>query len=69
MLVTVFEDDPKAPFSIATTTRFRRGRYYFRCITPFTLDPYLIMLGVNEVPFLSLWYVLNLGLPDHWGAL
>ena len=28
-LATVVEGDPKAPFSLATTTRCRRGRYSF----------------------------------------
>ena len=57
---TVVEGDPKAPFSIVTTPRFRRGRYTFPWITPLTLDPYLIMLNVKEgsikYQFSSLWY-------------
>ena len=28
-LLTVVEDDPKAPFSIATTQRCREGCYFF----------------------------------------
>ena len=34
LLVTVVEGDPKAPFSIATTPRFRGGRYSFPWIAP-----------------------------------
>ena len=33
-LVTVVEDDPKAPFSIAITPRYRGGRYSFSWIAP-----------------------------------
>ena len=33
-LVTVVEGDSKAPFSIATTSIFRGGRYSFRWIAP-----------------------------------
>ena len=36
-LVTVVEGDPKAPFSIATTSRDRGGRYSFHWITPLYL--------------------------------
>ena len=35
MLVTVIEDDPKAPFLIATTPRSRRKNYSFPCMVPF----------------------------------
>ena len=31
-LVTVVKSDPKAPFSVATTLRCRRGRYSFPLI-------------------------------------
>ena len=33
-LATVVEDDPKAPFSIATTLKCKRGRYSFPWIAP-----------------------------------
>ena len=48
------EDDPKAPFPIATTPSCR-GRYY-----SFTLDSYLIMLRVKQgdikFHFVRFWY-------------
>ena len=56
---TVVEGDPKAPFSVATTSRSRGGRYSFPWIAPFALDPYLIMLRVKQgvkYNFLSLQY-------------
>ena len=50
------EGDPKAPFSIATTPRFKGGRYLLQS----TLDTNLKMLNVNQGTikyyFLSLWY-------------
>ena len=59
-LATIVEGNPKAPFSIATTPRCRRGRYSFPGLLYFTLDPYLIMLSVKQggikYHFLSLWY-------------
>ena len=59
-LATLIEGDPKAPFSIATTPRCRRGCYSFPGLLHFTLDPYLIVLsvkqGVIKYHFLSLWY-------------
>ena len=33
-LATVVEEDLKAPFSIATTPRYREGRYYFPLSVP-----------------------------------
>ena len=33
-LVTLVEDNPKAPFLIATTPKFREGRYSFTWIAP-----------------------------------
>ena len=44
MLVTVVEDDPKAPFSLATIPR----RYSFSWITPLAFDPYLILSSVKQ---------------------
>ena len=59
-LATIVEGNPKAPFSIATTTMCRGGRYSFPGLLYFTLDPYLIMLSVKQggikYHFLSLWY-------------
>ena len=59
-LVVVVEGDLMAPFSIATTTRCREGRYSFPWIAPLYLYTYLIMLSVKrggiKYHFLSLWY-------------
>ena len=59
-MATIVEDDPKAPFSIATTPRCRGGRYSFPGLLQFTHDPYLIMLNVQQggikYHFLSPWY-------------
>ena len=46
--MTIVEGNPKAPFSIATTPRCRGGCYSFPGLLYFTLDPYLIMLGVKQ---------------------
>ena len=58
---TVVKGDTKALFLIATTPRCKRGCYSIPWIAHFTLDPYLIMLGVKQgsikYHFLSLWYV------------
>ena len=43
---TIVEGDPKAPFLIATTTRFRGGSYSLPWIAP--LGPCLIMLSVKQ---------------------
>ena len=54
---TLVKGDPKAPFSIASTPR---GCYSIPGLLHFTLDPYLIMLSVNQsgikYHFLRLWY-------------
>ena len=59
-LVTIVEGDLKAPFSRATTPRCKGGCYSFPWLLYFTLDPYLIMLSVNQkgikYHFLSLLY-------------
>ena len=59
-LATIDEDNPKAPFSIATTSRLKVGRNPFLGLLHFILDPYLIMLsvkqGVIKYHFFSLWY-------------
>ena len=59
-LATVIESDPKAPFSIATTSRCRGGVTPFPWLLHFILDPYLIMLNVKQgrtkYYFFSLWY-------------
>ena len=51
--MNLVESDSKAPFSIATTPRYREGLYYF------TLDPYFTMLSVKQGGIkchsLSLW--------------
>ena len=62
-LATIVEGDPKAPFSITTTQGVREGATPFPGLTHFTLDPYLIMLSVNQggirYHLLSLWYDLT----------
>ena len=73
-LATVVEDDQNAPFSIATTLRWRGGRYSFPWIAP--LYPWYVSCIAEcqarryQVPFLKslVWrdLGLNLGLPDHW---
>ena len=59
-LVTVVKGDPKAPFSIPTTRRCRESATPFPGLLHFTLDPYIIMVSVNQSSikyhFLSLWY-------------
>ena len=47
-MATLFEGDPKGPFSIATTPRCRGGNYFFPGLLHFTLDAYLIMLSVKQ---------------------
>ena len=47
-LATLAEGDPKYPFSIATTSRYRGRHYSFLQLLHFTLDPYLIMLSVKQ---------------------
>ena len=59
MLSTVIKGDPIALFSIATTPRCRRGRYFFSGIAPLTHDPYFILLSVKQggmkYHFLIIW--------------
>ena len=40
--MTLFEGDPKAPFSIATTPRCRENATPFPGLLHLTFDPYLI---------------------------
>ena len=60
LLATVVEGDQKAPFSIATTVRGKKGATLSAGFLHFTLDTYLIMLSVKQgsikYNFLSLWY-------------
>ena len=73
-LVTIVKGDPKAPYSLATTLRCRRGHYSFPWIDQFTLDSYLIMLSVKQgfmrYQFFESLVKLNLGLYPgflgHW---
>ena len=55
LLETVAEGDQKAPFSIATTPRYRGGA---KVCSTLTLDPYLILLsdkqGLFNYHYLSL---------------
>ena len=46
--LTIVDDNPKAPFSIATTRRFKEGHYSIPWIVSLTLDPYLIMLDAKQ---------------------
>ena len=76
-LMTVIEDDQKAPFSIATTPRCRGGRYSFPWIVPLYIwyIPYIAEWEVRryQVPFLKslVWCDLGLNhcLLDHWWTL
>ena len=60
---TVFEDNPTVPFSIATTPRCKGWYNSFHCITPHSLNPYLIMLSFKQggikYHFLNIWYDLT----------
>ena len=60
MLTTLLKGNLKVPFSIATTTRYRVGRYSIPRLFHFTLDTYLIQLSVKQgsikYHFLSLCY-------------
>ena len=47
-LKILVENDPKAPFSIATTLRCREGAIPFPELLHFNIDPYLIMLSVKQ---------------------
>ena len=47
-LATVVEDNPKVPFSIATTPSCRCGRYFFPWNVLLTLDTCLIRLSVKQ---------------------
>ena len=47
-LATVVEDDPKAPFSIASTPRCRGERTLSPGLLNFILDSYFIMLNVKQ---------------------
>ena len=48
IVVVVVEGDEKAPFSIATTPRGRRGHNSFPWMLHFTLDTYLILPSVKQ---------------------
>ena len=56
---TVDEGDPKTAFSITITPRCEGGPTPFPGLLHFTLDTYLVILGVKQggnKHFLSLWY-------------
>ena len=61
-MATVIEIDPKTPFSIASTTRCRGGRYFIPWIAP--LYPWFVPFimvsvkqgGIKYHFFFSLWY-------------
>ena len=46
--LTIVEGNPKAPFSIATLSRCRRGHYSFPWVAPLTLDTHLIILSIKQ---------------------
>ena len=76
-MATIVEGNLKAPFSIATTVRCRRGSYSFSWIAPLTLDLYHIIMRVKQwgikYHFFESLVWLNLGLNpnllDHWWTL
>ena len=59
-LATIVEDDPKAPFSIATTLRCMGWFSPIPRLFHFTLDTYIILLSVKQgsikYHFKRLWY-------------
>ena len=68
---TVDEDDPKFPFSIATTP-IRRGRCpSFPWFAPLTFDPYFIMLSVKQgrIKYHFFEYLVRLDLGFNSGLL
>ena len=73
-LVNLVKGDLEAPFSIATTSRSRGGRYYIPRIAPLYpwSSPYSAecLARWHQVPFFEslVWLNLglNLGLPDYW---
>ena len=70
---TVVECDPKAPFSITSTPRYRERRYSFPWTTPITLAPYLMILSSHQISFFQslVWLDrgLNPSLPEDWQTL
>ena len=66
-LVTIVEGDLKAPFSIATTPRYRGGRNSFLWIAPLTLDVYLILLSVKQWGIkYNFWYDVTWDIFKFW---
>ena len=66
---TLVENDPKAPFSIATTPRSQEDATPSPGLLHFTLDPYLIMPSAKQSGIKSLVWLdlgLNLGHSDRW---
>lgn len=47
-LLTIVEDNLKAPFSLVPIPRCRRGHHSIPKITPLALEPPLIMLSVQQ---------------------
>ena len=62
-LVTVVEGDPKEPFSMATIQSIAEGATHFPELIHFTLDPYLIMLGVKQGGIKNLFCVFAVTKP------
>ena len=56
MFATLVESDPKAPLSIATTTRCREGWYSIPWIAPLYPWSLLYKQGGIKYNFLSFWY-------------
>ena len=64
--MTIVVGKSEAPFSIATTSRGRRGRYSFPWITPLTLDPLIIML--SDKPGGIKYHSLSLRYDTTWNG-
>ena len=60
--VTLVKGNPNAPFSIATIPICGRGCFYFPWVALLTLDPYLIILGVNQGGIKYLFYFWVFGM-------
>ena len=60
-MATLVEVDPRSSFSITTTPRYRdKGASTFPEMLHFTLDPYLIMLSVNQYGIMYHFWVLGM---------
>ena len=62
-MATLVEYDPRAPFSIATTSRFGEGATPFPGLLHFSLDLYLIVLSAKQVGIRYHFWVLGITRP------